>query len=40
MDTHLIELFRAGKIDYPEMITNAQDQDTMIEKLRLEGDLK
>ena len=40
MDTHLIELFRAGKIDYAEMITNAQDQDSMIAKLRAEGDLK
>jgi twitching motility protein PilT len=40
MDTHLVELFRAGKIDYAEMITNAQDQDSMIAKLRAEGDLK
>ena len=40
MDTHLIELFRAGKIDYAEMITNAQDQDSMIAKLRAEGDLR
>ncbi len=40
MDSHLVELFRAGKIDYPEMITHAQDQDAVIEKLRAEGDLK
>ncbi|MBO5690131.1 MAG: type IV pilus twitching motility protein PilT [Lentisphaeria bacterium] len=40
MDTHLIELFRSGKIDYAEMITNAQDQDSMIAKLRAEGDLR
>ncbi len=40
MDTHLIELFREGKINYAEMITNAQDQDSMIAKLRAEGDIK
>ncbi|MBO5762818.1 MAG: type IV pilus twitching motility protein PilT [Lentisphaeria bacterium] len=40
LDTHLIQLFRAGKISYAEMITNAQDQDTLIQKLKEEGDLQ
>ena len=40
LDSHLVQLFREGKIDYPEMITHAQDPDSVLEKLRKEGDLK
>ena len=39
LDSHLIELFRAGKISHEDMITNAQDEDTLIQKLKEEGDL-
>ncbi|MGE4564723.1 MAG: type IV pilus twitching motility protein PilT [Victivallaceae bacterium] len=36
LDAHLIDLFRGGKISYAEMITNAQDADTLMEKLQQE----
>jgi len=36
LDSHLLELYLAGKIHYEDLVTKSQDTDTLIEKLKEE----
>ncbi len=40
LDSYLYDLFTAGKISYAEMITNAQDADSLAAKIKQEQQLK
>ena len=34
LDTHLLNLYQAGKIHYEDLITKSQDPDAVVEKLK------
>jgi Tfp pilus assembly ATPase PilU len=40
LDSHLMALYQAGRIHYEDLITKAQDPDTIVEKLKEMGGKK
>ena len=40
LDTHLLNLYQAGKIHYEDLITKSQDPDAVVEKLKEMSDGK